>query len=192
MTTTEQPRREMILDAAVALFRTHGFHGAGIDEIGAAAGISGPGVYRHFPNKHSLLVAMSERVVDRLLAHNERVFAEEADPTEALARLVRTHASFAYGSAELISVYIQEERNLPEPDRDRIGEKQSQYISGWVKLLEEVSPDAPDDQLRAVVLAVSGMINSVTMSKRIDASSREVVEQMAMAALLAGARAASQ
>lgn len=192
MTTTEQPRREMILDAAVALFRTHGFHGAGIDEIGAAAGISGPGVYRHFPNKHSLLVAMSERVVDRLLAHNERVFAEEPDPTAALARLVRTHASFAYGSAELISVYVQEERNLPDPDRKRIGEKQSAYIAGWVGLLEEISPKAPKEQLRAVVLAVSGMINSVTMSKRMDESSREVVEQMAMAALLAGARAAAQ
>ena len=68
MTTTDPSRREMILDAAVALFRTEGFHGAGIDDIGAAAGISGPGVYRHFANKHALLVAMSERVVERLLA----------------------------------------------------------------------------------------------------------------------------
>lgn len=121
----------MILDAAAALFRTHGFHGAGIDEIGAAAGISGPGVYRHFPNKHALLVAMSERVVDRLVNHNERVIEEESDPVVALARLVKTHASFAFGSAELIGVYVQEHRNLPEPDRKRISRKQGQYVDGW-------------------------------------------------------------
>ena len=100
MTAAEPSRREMILDSAIALFRTHGFHGAGIDEIGAAAGISGPGVYRHFPNKHALLVAMSERVVDRLLAHNDRVRSEESDATAALERLVRTQVSFALGSRE--------------------------------------------------------------------------------------------
>lgn len=191
MTAAEPSRREMILDAAVALFRTHGFHGAGIDEIGAAAGISGPGVYRHFPNKHALLVAMSERVVDRLLAHNERVRAEESDPTEALKRLVRTQVSFAIGSRELLSVYVQEERNLPDPDRARIRTKQEEYVRDWVGFLAELAPGAAEADLRSVVITVIGMINGVTYPGTDSDTARHVLEQMAMASLLTGARVVS-
>lgn len=189
MTAPEASRSEMILDAAVALFRTHGFHGAGIDEIGAAAGISGPGVYRHFPNKHALLVAMSERVVDRLLAHNARVRIEERDPAAALERLVRTQVSFALGSRELLSVYVQEERNLPDPDRTRIRKKQAEYVSGWVDFLAELAPEAPPERLRSVVLTVIGMINAVTYPGVDPDTARDVLEEMAMAALLTGGRA---
>ncbi|MDH3193284.1 MAG: TetR/AcrR family transcriptional regulator [Acidimicrobiia bacterium] len=191
MSTTEQPRREMILDAAVALFRTQGFHGAGIDDIGAAAGISGPGVYRHFENKHALLVAMSERVVERLLAHNERVAREEVNPMTALERLVKTHASFVFSSRELITVYVIEERNLPEPDRLRVSKKQREYVEGWVRFLTQLAPDGDPSLLKGVAIAVIGMINTAGHPDSKD-QNRNVVEQMAMASLMAGALAVSR
>ncbi len=191
MTATEQPRREMILDAAVALFRTHGFHGAGIDDIGAAAGISGPGVYRHFENKHALLVAMSERVVERLLVHNARVAKEEINPMKALERLVRTHTSFVFSSRELITVYVIEERNLPEPDRLRVAKKQRDYVDGWVRFLTQLAPDGDLALLKGVAIAVIGMINTAGHPDSKD-QDRDVVEQMAMASLMAGALAVSR
>jgi len=191
MTAPISSRREMILDAAVTLFREKGFHGAGIDEIGAAAGISGPGVYRHFENKLAILVAMSDRVSDRLLVHNARVKAEEADPTAALGRLVRTQVAFAIGQRDLISVFIQERRNLPDADRQRLDEKQDRYIEQWVEFLVKIAPDARRADLRAVIVTVIGMIDSVTYPDAKTASGREVVEQMAMAALLTGGQAVS-
>lgn len=65
-TRTDAPtRREQILKEAARLFAERGFHGVGVDEIGAAVGISGPGLYRHFPGKDAmlaeLLVGISER-----------------------------------------------------------------------------------------------------------------------------------
>ena len=189
MTAPIPSRREMILDAAVTLFREKGFHGAGIDEIGAAAGISGPGVYRHFENKLAILVAMSDRVTDRLLDHNARVKSEETDPTAALARLVRTQVSFALGQRDLISVFTQERRNLPDDDRGRLDKKRGQYITEWAEFLTEVAPKAKQSDLRAVIVTVIGMIDSVTYPDAHTASGREVVEQMAMAALLSGAQA---
>lgn len=191
MTADDQPRPEMILDAAVALFRSRGFHGAGIDDIGAAAGISGPGVYRHFENKHAILVAMSERVVERLNAHNERVASEETNPMRALERLIRTHTSFVFSSRELITVYVVEERNLPEPDRLRVQQKQRTYVDGWVKFLTDLNPDSDRGQLRGVAIAVIGMINAAG-DRDSKNQSRAVVEEMAMAALMAGSLAVSR
>ena len=48
-------RREQILREAARLFADRGFHGVGVDEIGAAVGISGPGLYRHFAGKDAML-----------------------------------------------------------------------------------------------------------------------------------------
>ena len=60
--TAARPRREQLLQCAADLFSARGYHAVGIDDIGAAAGISGPGVYRHFPGKQALLAALCDRV----------------------------------------------------------------------------------------------------------------------------------
>ena len=69
-TRTDAPtRREQILKEAARLFAERGFHGVGVDEIGAAVGISGPGLYRHFAGKDAmlaeLLVGISGQLPDR-------------------------------------------------------------------------------------------------------------------------------
>ncbi len=75
-------RREAILGEATALFRRHGFGGVGIDEIGAAAGIAGPAVYRHFDNKEELLAAAIGRAGAQLAAS---AAAALASPDDAVA-----------------------------------------------------------------------------------------------------------
>ena len=65
--TTAAPRRELLLEAAAELFAARGFHAVGIDDIGAAAGITGPGVYRHFAGKQALLEVLCDRAMTRLL-----------------------------------------------------------------------------------------------------------------------------
>ena len=55
-------RREEILDAAAGLFADRGYHGVSIDDIGAAVGMSGPGIYRHFASKEDILAQMLLRI----------------------------------------------------------------------------------------------------------------------------------
>src|ERR671925_367966 len=43
-------RREQILERAAGLFAARGFHGVSVHDVGAACGISGPALYRHFPS----------------------------------------------------------------------------------------------------------------------------------------------
>ena len=60
-------RTERLLDATAALVAERGFHAVGIADIGAAAGVSGSAIYRHFRSKQEILVALLDRVVDGLL-----------------------------------------------------------------------------------------------------------------------------
>src|ERR1039458_1279700 len=60
-------RKERILVAAAALGAARGFDAISMADIGAEAGIVGSGVYRHFDSKTAILVAMADRVMDRLM-----------------------------------------------------------------------------------------------------------------------------
>ena len=58
-------RREAILDAAVEEFATHGYENATTAGIATGAGISQPYVFRFFPTKKDLYIA----VIDLSLIH---------------------------------------------------------------------------------------------------------------------------
>ena len=64
-TAAEPSRREMILDAASALFAERGYDGASLRDISRRVGISHPGMLHHFSSKDVLLGA----VIDRMEAH---------------------------------------------------------------------------------------------------------------------------
>lgn len=50
------PTRDRLVAAAIDVFGEDGFSGAGITDIAARAGISGPAVYKHFDSKADLLI----------------------------------------------------------------------------------------------------------------------------------------
>ena len=51
-------RRSLLLAAAERQFAERGFLAVRLEDIGAAADVSGPAIYRHFPNKEALLVEL--------------------------------------------------------------------------------------------------------------------------------------
>ena len=56
----------MIVEAAGRLFGEHGYDGARLDDIAAAAGVTKPILYRHFDSKHALYRALLARHRDDL------------------------------------------------------------------------------------------------------------------------------
>lgn len=154
-------RREAILDAALELFRARGFHSVGIDEIGSAAGISGPGVYRHFTSKSALLVALFDSITERMLIAAEEIEKSECPPVEALDRLVTAHTATAVEERALLAVWLQDWRSLPVTDQQRIRRRQVEYVSIWVTTLSQLRPGLGPAELETVVHAALGAVNSV-------------------------------
>lgn len=153
-------RREQILHEAARLFAERGFHGVGVDEIGAAVGISGPGLYRHFPGKDAMLAELLVGISGRLLAEGKRRVAETADSAAALDALVRRHAAFALDDRPLIILHDRELDRLRESDRKLVRQLQRQYVELWVEVVGKEHPDAPEEEVRAAVHAVFGLLNS--------------------------------
>src|SRR5262249_14539891 len=94
--TRRRARREEILEIAVGLFAARGYHGISMDDIGAAAGVTGPALYHHFAGKEAMLVAALIPVSEQLLAGGRKLTADHTDkPDDALAALVDFHVDFA-------------------------------------------------------------------------------------------------
>src|SRR4051812_49980571 len=64
----KRSRREEILEIAVGLFATRGYHGVSMDDIGKEAGVTGPALYHHFAGKDAMLVAALKPVSEGLLS----------------------------------------------------------------------------------------------------------------------------
>lgn len=156
-------RREQILKQAARLFAERGFHGVGVDEIGAAVGISGPGLYRHFAGKDAMLAELLVGISERLLDGGRLRVAEAAaapDPSALLAALIDGHIDFALDDRPLITLHDRELDRLRDSDRKLVRQLQRQYVELWVTAVREVHPDVPESEARAAVHAVFGLLNS--------------------------------
>jgi AcrR family transcriptional regulator len=154
-------RREAILGAAVDLFRRRGFHSVGIDEIGTAAGISGPGVYRHFASKGAVLVALFDSVTEQMLIAAEEAQKADAPAAEMLERLVTLHVTTAVEQRARLAVWIQDGLSLPAPERARIRQRQAEYVAIWVQALVRLRPELAPAEAEMLVHAALGAVNSV-------------------------------
>jgi AcrR family transcriptional regulator len=153
-------RKERILVAAAALGAARGFDAISMADIGAEAGIVGSGVYRHFGSKTAILVAMADRVMDRLMTRSAEILAAGLGERESLTLLVRDHISVALTDRDALAVYHREVRTLPQDERRRLSRLQRHYIEEWVHLLTPQRPDLADGEVRLAVHAAIGAIQS--------------------------------
>jgi AcrR family transcriptional regulator len=183
-------RREEILAAAAALFARRGFHGVTIDDIGSSIGMSGPGIYRHFPGKEAMLAQMLLDISQRLLDEGSKRVVAAADASAALDALLDWHVSFALSQPDLITVQSRELGNVPESARRQIRRLQRLYVEEWVTVLSEVFPAGSQAGLRAAVHAMFGLLNSTPHSggELPDGAMAGLLRIMARAALAAAAK----
>lgn len=171
------PRRQQILSTAADLFAARGFHGVSMGDIGAAVGVSGPALYKHFAGKEDILGQCLLHASDQLLAG-----AQEEPSLEAL---IARHADFALDNPALIVVQEREWGALGAETRAQVRKRQLAYVDVWCDALRPLRPDLSAAQARAAVQAAFGLLNSTPHSARIGRDAmRRLLTTMARAALL--------
>ncbi|MDV8149420.1 TetR/AcrR family transcriptional regulator [Arthrobacter sp. B10-11] len=189
----KESRRQALLSSAATLFAVDGFNRVSLEDLGAAAGVSGPAVYRHFAGKQAVLGALLLSVSQELLEGGRRVVADAADPAAALARLVQFHVDFALSNPDVIRVQDRDFSNLSDDDQAEVRTLQRNYVELWVEVLQALHAGTDTAELRMRAHAAFGLINSTPHSvrshgRRVAAkSARPLLESMALAALLVAA-----
>lgn len=190
--TEERPRRRRdpdrkarILAAAAEQVSRSGYHAVAMAEIGAAAGIVGSGIYRHFDSKAAILAALLGQVMDRLQGDAARIVSAADGDVSALSTLVANHVGVAVADRRLLQVYHREAHNLPEDDLRRLRRAQRHYVEEWVSVLAPLRPELGDAELRLTVHGAIGAVQSILFHHSGLAATRvqELLHSMAYACL---------
>jgi AcrR family transcriptional regulator len=196
------PRRQQILSTAADLFAARGFHGVSMGDIGAAVGVSGPALYKHFAGKEDILGQCLLHASDQLLAGARELLSDgggarsavgqpgadaagTAGAEAALEALIARHADFALDSPALIVIQEREWGALGAEAQAQVRKRQLAYVDVWCDALGPLRPDLSAQQARAAVQAAFGLLNSTPHSARIGRETmRTLLTTMARSALL--------
>lgn len=146
-------RRERILHEAIRLFGERGFTETGIDEIGAAAGISGPGVYRHFESKQQILEAAVRSASERVVERTQAIIERAASAREALDQLVLHLVASVVEAPALLTVLYRERHHLDRDAHEVMDRAYHLYVEEWVRVLQQINPSLPADEARVATHA---------------------------------------
>lgn len=154
-------RRDQIVEAAIDLFFERGYHATGMDEIGQAAGISGPAIYRHFKNRDEVLAAALEHAAAQVVGPVEEIVRGAGNPEETLDGLVRNFISAVLNRPALAEFVLYERRLIPPELRVGFDRIHRLHIEEWVHAVSEVHPELNRGEVRLMVAAGMGLLGSV-------------------------------
>ena len=172
----------------MGLFAARGYHGVSMDDIGSAAGVTGPALYHHFAGKEAMLVAALIPVSEGLLhGGRSRVASFSTDARAALESLVDFHVEFALANPAVIALHLHELDRLPTEPRRQIRKLQRLYVEEWVAVLTSLRSELAAGEARVLAHAAFGLMNSTPfLGGEVDRRRRAVLRRAAALAALLG------
>ncbi|MEU1284809.1 TetR/AcrR family transcriptional regulator [Kitasatospora sp. NPDC005856] len=156
---TPRARRDELLAAAVRLFHQRGFDNVSTDQLGAAVGISGPSVYRHFDSKAELLAASLVRGRERLWHEVDGAITAAAGPGAALEAGLGAYVGFALRNGDYLGAMLSETERLAPSDRRAAVDFRRDFLRTWIGLLRQVHPALDPAAARIRVHALFALVN---------------------------------
>ena len=196
----KQPPQDRILDAAVRVFRRHGFRRSSIEQTAEEAGLTRQALYHHFSSKEALFRGAIERLYDQALVAEAAAAkaAEEADRdladvivAEIGARLGALFAALE-GSPhleELFSEHLAQARDLYQTYSSRFGDEVAATIARVCRArkLKLVGGVTAEELARCVEMAIHGTKSAYPSMQPADAFLKQLAMMLRM--LIAGAMA---
>ncbi|WP_241665967.1 TetR/AcrR family transcriptional regulator [Prescottella subtropica] len=159
-------RKLQIATVAAEAFSARGYHGVGVDEIAAVVGISGPALYRHFPNKYALFLRAATDLADTLdVALAADAAHDCADPAERLNGQLLAAIRTTVTHRRTAGLYRWESRYLAADDRARIRATIETVNQRIADTLTDLRPGLPARDAVQLCVAMLGVIGSITVHR---------------------------
>src|SRR5262245_25615108 len=159
-------RRDLIMEAALRLFRERGFHGAGMDDIGEAAGTSGPAIYASYSSKSDILIDAYDRAAARVAVGAENALVVARSAADALRGLARSYVEVVFDNVDLLVVTGREGHALPEAERPRLSRRRRGFRDTWAAVLREIRPELSEAESRMLTAGVFPLVNQTAQHRR--------------------------
>jgi TetR/AcrR family fatty acid metabolism transcriptional regulator len=112
--STNGAKRRLILDAAVSVFATRGYHTSRVGDIAEEAGIAHGLLYHYFSSKEEVLQTVFRENWSELLDAFARIESSGAAPLEQLAAIAKTLLRAWRDRPDLVRVMVREVARSPQ------------------------------------------------------------------------------
>jgi len=186
MSETVPAKRQLIVETAYRLFKRDGIHATGIDKIIAEAGIAKMTMYRHFPSKDELIVA----VLDWRAGRFEHVLRELDQSTETIgmkiSRVFDWHATWfaSPGFHGCLFQHALGEYGDPAHPVFKAVERQKTGLQRWLYRL--VSSSMAEVEAQTAARALHMLIEGATLLAHLGQGDAAIADSRKAASLLLG------
>ena len=162
-------RRAQVLAVAQRLFAREGFHHVSMDDIAERAEVSKPVLYRHFPSKLDLYLAVVDQRGEALVTAIDDALAivAEGDPQTGRAvvrAIVRAYVEFVENAGESSSLLFESDVTHDSDVRTRVDQASDEAARAICRGLRELAGLAPE-QAELLSTALVGMARVAATSR---------------------------
>lgn len=154
---------ERIRHAGATLFHEKGFHGASMQDLATAVGITKSSLYHHYPSKQALLAEIIEVTMSRVIPLVREIAEADLPAAGRLHRALVLHTEESIQERDYVACFSEESRYLSPEFMATHQEKRDRYEALFQKLIEDGIANgeflAQDPALAA--MAILGMCDSV-------------------------------
>ena len=149
-------RRRQLLDAALEVFVTRGYHAAAMDEIAERAGVSKPVLYQHFPGKLELYLALLDESVEGLIDTVRAALRSTTENKQRVGATFGAYFEFIGGHEEAYRLVFESDLSNEPAVRARLDQVQ-QECAELVSHVVKEDAGISDDEARLLSVAMVGM-----------------------------------
>jgi AcrR family transcriptional regulator len=189
-----------ILDAAMRVFRRHGFRRSTIEQAAEEAGLTRQALYHHFSSKEALFRGAIARFYERALAAETEAARAAEKANRDLADVITAQIAARFGVLltelqgsphleELLSEHLAQARDLYQSYSARFGEEVAATIARVCRArkLKLARGVTVEDLARCVEMAIHGTKSAYPSMQPFDAFLKQL--DMMLGMLIAGALA---
>jgi AcrR family transcriptional regulator len=159
-------KRAAVLDTALRLFSTYGYHSIGVDRIKDEAGVSKMTLYKYFPTKEALIESVLMRRDELFREDLERTVAIQASCLDKVHTVFRWHDEWFHRSEFHGCMFIKASEEFPEASSEirRISMQHKEYVRQMLQSILEAG-GVRDANLLAwhLLIMLEGMIVNANM-----------------------------
>src|SRR3989440_6804433 len=175
-------RRRQLLDAALEVFVSQGYHAAAMDEIADRAGVSKPVLYQHFPGKLELYLALLDESTGSLVdTMRDSLGSNLEDPKQRVAATFGAYFEYVGGNGQAYRLVFKSDLSNEPAVRERLEEVQHQCAEMVSRAVRE---DAGISDEEAHLLSV-GLVGMAQVTARYWLSTRDHIPREAAEQLVA-------
>lgn len=175
-------RRAQLLESALNVFVTHGYHSAAMDEIAERAGVSKPVLYQHFPGKLDLYLAVLDASCESVITTCRAALESTHDNKLRVEATVRAFYDFVGNDTGAFRLVFESDLTSDPAVRERVDRTTAEIATMVAGVIREDTGLARD---AAQLLAVS-LVGMAQVSARFWLEENNGIAQDQAAALVSG------